>query len=1199
MPAKNNNRQPAAQGPPPSASKATAKYTNKDGTKYISVPKSSASTPPAQPSPTTTSSSRGGAPTNPPPSADVPPAQPVNRKKQKRRAKAAAKAAAEQAEAAANGLPSPASTSSAPLPTAAESQKKDLHNSRNNVPNEVHVSHNHHHHHHHIHNGETWGDETESDVDIEFVHGLGPHSSGSWVKSKKAKKKKKKGTMEEPVDPNPSGISRERIWNTSGSEERERIKQFWLGLGEDERKSLVKVEKDAVLKKMKEQQKHTCSCSVCGRKRTAIEEELEGLYDAYYQELESFANQPHNHPNASPMFSPKRFGPASGLHPPGILPSRYSNHHPSHGRIVEHVDNDEDEEEDVEGYSDVDDLDEEEEEEDEPEEEVPRDSYPNDFFNFGQSLQVKGGILTVADDLLKNDGKKFIEMMEQLAERRMAREEDAKDHYTGGYGHVNGNSLPPHNHPPPEDDDYEEEEEEDDYDSQEDEDYEEEEDTMTEEQRMEEGRRMFQIFAARMFEQRVLTAYREKVARERQEKLLEELEQEETQESQRKAKKAKEAQKKKDKAAQKKQALLEEKAKRDAAKAAEDAARLAQEAKKLEEAKLRAEEKRKKKDAQKKAEEEERLRKETERLRRAQEQKEKQQEQERKAREAKEREKKLKEEQRRKEQEARELKERETRERREKHEKDKRDKELRAAQAKAERDAKEKAKQEEKEKAAVKAAPPATPIPTQPSKKQHPVSIPAIPHQPLTSHPSPQVAVATPALPKAPTPMKPRSASQEVTRSASQASHSASGPSQNVSPHTLTPLHTSPGPIGPPRKASSTAPTSAGPLGPQPASPLHAGIKSPPISHQGPFGMNIPMGMQYGGIQPPQPPPGFRMPEHVFPPPGNFRPVAQMPPPGFGAPTPMGGRPFPMQHAPPGFHQPVEQPILGMHHQGFSPESMSGQLPTHSRQASGSFDPSPLPSSISQPISQPISKPTPIGRPGSVVHGQKGHDLSSDVDDVNHLGSSALLDDTDEPFEALNNSRRGTAPPGTRPPFPAAQPFMDSFIGSPMNTTWAPHPFSSPPPGFVTPAWPPKPTFGEPTPRLRGSLPRSVTVRQMLVSACKELETHAADPEGYIGLPDIKAHVDSVGVPGRAAITEEELEAICETEGNDHNGGGSFDIRREEGKVAIRFQAGGGSPSVSFPRSIGARAPGEIGSPIVGAASPHFTAPGPFTASGI
>lgn len=68
-------------------------------------------------------------------------------------------------------------------------------------------------------------------------------------------------------------------------------------------------------------------------------------------------------------------------------------------------------------------------------------------------------------------------MMEQLAERRMAREEDSKEHYAGSYGHsVNGASIPnPHNHAPPEDDDFEEdEEEEEEYDTQ-DEDYEEEE----------------------------------------------------------------------------------------------------------------------------------------------------------------------------------------------------------------------------------------------------------------------------------------------------------------------------------------------------------------------------------------------------------------------------------------------------------------------------------------------------------------------------------------------------------------------------------------------------------------------------------------------------------------------------------------------------------------------------------------------------
>lgn len=93
-----------------------------------------------------------------------------------------------------------------------------------------------------------------------------------------------------------------------------------------------------------------------------------------------------------------------------------------------------------------------------------------------------GGILTVADDLLKNDGKKFIEMMEQLAERRMAREVDtAPESYTRGYGHgVNGN-LPVHDHPPPppvDDDEYDDDEE-DDYDSQEDDEYEEDDDDVS------------------------------------------------------------------------------------------------------------------------------------------------------------------------------------------------------------------------------------------------------------------------------------------------------------------------------------------------------------------------------------------------------------------------------------------------------------------------------------------------------------------------------------------------------------------------------------------------------------------------------------------------------------------------------------------------------------------------------------------------
>lgn len=70
---------------------------------------------------------------------------------------------------------------------------------------------------------------------------------------------------------------------------------------------------------------------------------------------------------------------------------------------------------------------------------------------------------------------------------------------------------------------------------------------MTEEQKMEEGKRMFSIFAARMFEQRVLQAYREKVAQERQLQLLRELEDEDKMTKEREAKKQTQNQKKKDK----------------------------------------------------------------------------------------------------------------------------------------------------------------------------------------------------------------------------------------------------------------------------------------------------------------------------------------------------------------------------------------------------------------------------------------------------------------------------------------------------------------------------------------------------------------------------------------------------------------------------------------------------------------------------
>ncbi|KAK4040225.1 salt tolerance down-regulator-domain-containing protein [Parachaetomium inaequale] len=1230
--------------PPPSGavplsptSKSTAKYTNKDGSKFITVPKMSTPVDSAQTSPTTASPPPAKTAAHPAPGTE--PAQPVNRKKQKRRAKAAAKAAAEQAQdnPSANGIPSP------PRTNDQQSADADLEDDE-----------------------EEPSPGPDSQEQLPYLNGTAQAASGKSKKSKKKKKKNTAGQGDElpddsqytlddhghspaPIPPPPPpqhdrpGMSREKIWNTNSQEERERIKEFWLGLSETERKSLVKVEKDAVLKKMKEQQKHTCSCTVCGRKRTAIEEELEGLYDAYYEELEQYANHP-NQGEGPPMLRPRRsFGSMGGMRPRG-LHSRFSNHQPSRGRIMDDLGDEEEEEAEVEDEGEGEDEGEEvyseeeldddmySEEEQEPSEELHRSDYAADFFNFGNSLTVQGrdrlpilpsflqsypfsgtgnnaygtsslgGILTVADDLLKNDGKKFIEMMEQLAERRMAREEDARGQFDRGYDHANGDRYGHSHPPPPDEEEFEDDEEEYEEDDEEEYDSQDEEDTMTEEQRMEEGRRMFQIFAARMFEQRVLTAYREKVAKERQAKLLEEIEAENQQDAQRKAKKAKDAQRRKDKAAKKKEAQAEEKARKEAEKAAEEAARRAEEVRKAEEQRVKAEEKRKKKEAQRKAEEEERQRKEAERLRKIQER----EENERKAREAREREKKAREEARLKEKEAREHKERKDRERREQQERERREKEARAKaerearvakeakETKEGKDTKERRKKEERaaHKAATLAA--AVPVPVMLPKRsaaQQPpappvAAVPVLPQQP-TSYASPQIPVATPALPKAPTPMRTRQTSQQdgSATSSGAASNSGSMASQNPSPHPITPVHASPGPIAPPNNSGATGTglqSSAQPLS-HAASPMSFPTKPLPPQH-GPFGIP-PMGAAMSfppGL--PQIPPGFGNAIHrdpLFPPMPGFRPApGMMPmPPGFGGPG--GNRGFPM-HPPPGFHGPMESPVPSMA-QVMTPGLQKDSPSPHSRQGSGSFDAG---------ASQPISRPTPIGRPASVVQGQRPSSGSPSgglprPEPEAHLGSRALLDDLDDgPPDFPGRLSRGGSAPGPRPApgFPMAPFGMDPmFSHNPWGPPGAVQPnlFGPlPPPGFghsplsvhapMSMPWghpmPAASTFGGPGVVDRPIEPRSVAVRKMLRRACEELANSARrNTEGngeasnpFTSLERIKTQVEMFGL----AVDEKELLDICETEGNEVNGGGSFDVRDDDqGGKSIRFVSGNERPT--------------------------------------
>ncbi|KAF9239442.1 salt tolerance down-regulator-domain-containing protein [Melanogaster broomeanus] len=809
-----------------------------------------------------------------------------------------------------------------------------------------------------------------------------------------------------------------KIWSTSTTEERERIKEFWLGLGEDERRNLVKIEKDTVLKKMKEQQKHSCSCAVCGRKRHAIEEELEVLYDAYYEELEQYANYQQRYVNSGGTIPPP---PGPGPFPGSVEldkngdvighPHSKPSHHPprsnrtpalTNGRKPpKHESEFEDDEGDDDDYEEEDEYDDDEEEEEEDddgaedEEEEEEDAKPRDrrtagtrarrpvngtkpngrdgLFNLGSSLTVTGpnNILTVADDLLKNDGQKFLEMMEQLAERRMQREEEAA-------ADVEDDSDEEEDEDGDEDDDEDEEDEED-------EDEDDDEEVMTEEQKMEEGKRMFSIFAARMFEQRVLQAYREKVAQERQQQLLRELEDEDKLTREREAKKQTQNQKKKDKKKQQKQAKEEEKAAKAAEKAAEDAALKAKQLAQEEESRKRREEERTKREAARKAAEDEKQRKDEERRKRIAEEREREAERERKRKEKEERAKQ------------------ERREREEKERKAKEEREAKAAVEKAAREAarKEQQEKEEKEKKLAK-------------EREEKAEKDRVAQQ--------QRTVAK----NARQPTSPRASGS------AQRSHSTNGTTKKI----LNKPTPTPAPV-----ANSTRTTPQRPMvtTSQPATPVASSAQNlfPPPST-------------------PMYPPGTGM----IPPTGAMSPrMPYAPPPPFGL---FGPGPS-MQQGPPPSLAPSALPRKLWLTLSFRPTAAQNPLASPTMLAAGPSRrvsmPEPGPGPVARPVSiapiAPIAPPAPIApiaRPttGEASGSGSGSPVRRSPSPKGVLGSSALAADDDEVVPppgrrmvpgAVGQELGGTLWGSVSPETPWQSPtgfFPNTFV-NPINPTPTPH----------------------------------------------------------------------------------------------------------------------------------------------------------------
>lgn len=714
---------------------------------------------------------------------------------------------------------------------------------------------------------------------------------------------------------------------------------------------------------------------------------------------------------------------------------------------------------------------------------------------------------------------------------------------------------------------------------------------------------MFQIFAARMFEQRVLTAYREKVSDERSKQLVRELEEEEKRKEEQAQKKARDAAKKKEKKKAQQQAKAEEKAKKDAELQAAEAAKKAEDEKKQEEQRRKKEEQRLKKDAEKKAQEEERQRKESERVKRQQAERERQQEAERKARELKAAEKKARDELKKKDREEREAREREAREQRAHEEKQRAEKETRDRDA---QEATDRVRRDDNAKAASQ-RPAMTKIPSS-AQVALPPGLYKIASQ------SPQVPIATPAIPKAPTPVRPRQASRQGSHGSSPKSNIGKATSPNQSgqqqpiqvKQILQKPPNQPQQIGQPQQ--HTSPTH--PVMPPP------GMGIPP---NGPFGQ--PPGFNgFPHSQGPMMPGGQRAPMgqnvHMFPHQGaqmagqfgRFPPIANIHPPSMnGTSIPPIGRGNFSPDAPPGFQpppqqqQPIGTPQVGSSGQPFTNTGSRESLTSHSRQQSGSdkpFEPTP----IAPPTSRPAPIPAPIQRPSSVKPIEDEEEGNVDVDDLTkHLGSKALLDDADDEPEPSNaEAIRRVSTQAVN--MPRANTFGTAAFGAPRSdlfggSTWGTpqlNPLGGPPglptqntwgPQSPNQGWAQSPFGaiggGSQSRNVSGNVARPHVIRRLICDACKHLNNLVPTPDGFHDVAAVAQRLEQTRNLTEGPVREQEVVQVCEANrvGSVMNGGGTLSVRREPTRVSIKYEDA--SPSIGGLQGLGLG--GEIGNPLPGA----------------
>ena len=732
---------------------------------------------------------------------------------------------------------------------------------------------------------------------------------------------------------------------------------------------------------------------------------------------------------------------------------------------------------------------------------------------------------------------------------------------------------------------------------------------------------MFQIFAARMFEQRVLTAYREQLAKQRTEQFLRELDEEKQAKSEAGAKNAAKKAKQKAKEKAKKEALKEEKQRKADEKAS---AERAEEERKLEEKRRRDDENRRKEeerkrklDAARRAQEEEKLRKKAE---------EREREEARRAREQKAREKREREEALKKE---RENEEREKRLQLERDEKDKQE------QTKLDKESLESKRKLEAAQAQKPSTSAAAELP-QPADHPRRAPLPAIvalppglkSKQSNIDHESPQSKIATPATPKPPTPVRPKELATRVSQSSTPVTPDTAPRSKHSSPPIKMPAQQNPSlpPLVPQLRTASqqlpisnaSHPSALHTIAPPPGMHLPQGVSHMGMPQMGPNGFPGVTGSMMPGAMQHRIPIGLQMP--IYPPHGShmgphhrpFMPPSAGVPPGINSPLmPQLGRGYIPEAAP--LHiQHNQNPLPGGMQAPYSTARDHIPLP-HSRQTSTSYDAPPSEPQTPASATQPIARPAPIKRPASVKPQDwatgKPNKAGSEIDELStRLGSSALLDDNDEPLPvAPMDNRRTSATMGSSLPTQSGPGYISSpydHVQLPFSSMGAPGdswrsvapPYGTAPSGWGQNAssggWGSVGSFSMPL-HPRGGNMRPVTVRSLATKAYKTLssQSHGFDG-GYYDFGDVlrltqdSAHQMQESMPPGPR----ELLTILDTEGDAHNGGGSFIVRHlDHGRTLVKWQ-----PDMSdMGGNRTGQGLGQIGSPVPNISIPALGGLGP------